>query len=193
MRLMNALNRTAIPVAALRHSDGDLGRCPDAERTPFRVTVVHSNTEGTIAALRTAEGLATGLGAELVLLWAEEIPFQYSLRDLPVPMEMLERQLQKVVYLSGVREHGVITQLLLCRDKYMSVPRALSAHSLVVIGKGNHWWWRPGRKMEEILRLAGHQVVPVTAPRLKVFWRHWNWELLFIRSLTNLPARRVGL
>jgi hypothetical protein len=189
---MNVLCRTVNRVGVLRHSDGNLGCCPDSERAPFRVTVVHTSTEGTIAALRTAAELATGLGAELALLWAEEIPFQYRLHDLPVPIELLERQLQKVVYLSGVRENEVLTQLLLCRDKYTAIPHALSSHSLVVIGKSAVWWWRPQRKLEKILRAAGHQVVPVLAPRTTLFRTHWNWQIFFIRSFMNLAARRVG-
>jgi hypothetical protein len=189
---MNVLCRTANRVGALRYSDGNLGRYPDSERAPFRVTVVHTSTEGTIAALRTAAELATGLGAELALLWAEEIPYQYRLHDLPVPIEMLERQLQKVVYLSGIRESQVLTQLLLCRDKYAAVPRSLFSHSVVVIGKSAAWWSRPGKKLEMILREAGHQVVPVVAPRTSLFRGHWNWQILLIRLFMSLTARRVG-
>jgi hypothetical protein len=189
---MNALCRTADRVGALRYSDGNLGCCPDSERAPFRVTVVHTSTEGTIAALRTAAELATGLGAELALLWAEEIPCQYRLHDLPVPIEVLERQPQKIVYLSGIRESQVLTQLLLCRDKYTAIPHSLSSHSLVVIGKSAAWWSRPGKKLEMILREAGHQVVPVVAPRTSLFRGHWNWQILLIRLFMGLTARRVG-
>jgi len=190
---MNVLCRTANRAGVLRHSDGNLGCYSDSERTPFRVTVVHTSTEATIAALKTAAELATGLGAELALLWAEEIPLQYPLRDLPVPIEMLERQPRKVVYLSGVRERQVLTQLLLCRDQYTAIPHSLSSHSLVVIGKSAAWWSRPGKKLERILREAGHQVVPVAAPRTGPFRGHWNWQIVLIRLFMGLATRRVGI
>jgi len=189
---MNVLCRTANRVGVLRHSDGNLGCCSDSEPTPFRVTVVHTSTEGTITALRTAAELATGLGAELALLWAEEIPYQYRLHDLPVPIEILERQLERVVYLSGIRESQILTQLLLCRDKYTAIPHSLSSHSLVVIGKSAAWWWRPGKKLEKILREAGHQVVPVVAPRTSLFRGHWNWQIVLIRLFMGPTVRRVG-
>lgn len=54
------------------------------------MTVVHTSTQCTIAALRRAAVLANQLGAELTLLWAQEIPRQYALDDLPVPIELLE-------------------------------------------------------------------------------------------------------
>jgi hypothetical protein len=188
---MHALYRSANRHAVLRDSDGNLGRCLNSERTAFRVTVVHTSTEGTIAALRTAAGLAAGLGAELAFLWTEEIPVQFPLHDLPVSVELLERQVQKIVYLSGIRESQVLTQLLLCRNKYTSISHVLPAHSLVVVGK-SPGWWRQGRKIEKVLRASGHQVVPVIAPRTTLFTGHWNWQVFLIRSFMNLAARKVG-
>ena len=93
---MNALDHKHDRVTVFPHSGVYPSCFAHCEQTCLRVTVVHTSTQDTIAALKSAAALATELGAELTLLRAEEIPQQYALDDLPVPIETLERQLQKV-------------------------------------------------------------------------------------------------
>ena len=57
----------------------------------LRVTVVFTTAEGTIAALRTAAGLAKNLGARMALVVTEVVPFHFPLDHPPVSIEFLER------------------------------------------------------------------------------------------------------
>ena len=93
MRIVKTIYQGGNPNSELRHSFGAIRSDPNLHRLPLRVTVVHTTTEGTIAALRTAADLAKGLGAEVVLLSAEEVPPQFPLDKLPVPVDLLERRL----------------------------------------------------------------------------------------------------
>lgn len=75
--------------ADFEHVCGGVGCASNSGSLNLRVTVVHTTAEATIAALRTAARLAAGLGAELVLLSAEEVPLQFALAEIPVPVELL--------------------------------------------------------------------------------------------------------
>lgn len=162
-----------------------------SHRPPFRVTVVHTTSQATIAALRTAADLATGLGAEVVLLSTEEIPPQLPLDQLPVPVDLLERRLHRLVYASGIRGNEVIVQLLLCRNKFTFLRHALRPGSLVVIAESKHCWSRRNATLQHFLRYLGHQVVIVANPQTKCFRRDWDWEALVIRALLNFGSRRI--
>jgi hypothetical protein len=167
----------------------DLGfRC-----SPRRVTVVHTTTEGTIAALRAAADLAKDLGAEVVLLSAEEVPPQFRLDKLPVPVDLLERRLHRLVYASGIRGNEVVIQLLLCRKKFASLRRNLRPGSVVVMGENKHWWSRRSQKLQRFLKCLGHQVVFAASPRTKCFQRDWDREALVIRGLVTFGDRRTEI
>jgi len=164
VRIVKDVCQSADQNAGFEHACGRVGCTSKSGSLNLCVTVVHTTAEATIAALRTAARLAAGLGAQLVLLSAEEIPLQLALDRLPVPVELLERQLQGFVHASGIRGHEVAIQLLLCRDKYSSLPRALRPGSLVMIGESKRWWSRQNRKLRQFLKGLGHQVVSVTSP-----------------------------
>lgn len=177
--------------AGFERACGRVGCASNSGSPNLRVTVVRTTAEATIAALRAAARLAAGLGAELVLLSAEEVPLQFALAEIPVPVELLERQLQGFVHASGIREREVAIQLLLCRDKYSSLPRALRPSSLVVIGESERWWSRGSRKLQQFLKGLGHQVVPVASPRSKCFRSDRDWEILLMHALVNFGSRRI--
>jgi len=183
--------QTADHDPCFEHPCDIVGCASNSGSSNLRVTVVHTTTEATIAALRTAARLAAGLGAQLVLLSAEEVPLQFTLDKLPVPVELLERHVQGFIHASGIRGHEVTIQLLLCRDKYSSLQWALRPGSLVVIGESKHWWSRGSGKLQQFLKGLGHQVVPVASPRPKCFRRDWDWEILLMRALVNFGSRRI--
>ena len=193
MRIVKTIYQGGNPNSELRHSFGAIRSDPNLHRLPLRVTVVHTTTEGTIAALRTAADLAKGLGAEVVLLSAEEVPPQFPLDKLPVPVDLLERRLQTLVYASGIRGNEVVIQLLLCRNKFESLRRALRPGSVVVIAESKHWWSRRGQKLQQFLKCLGHQVVLVAVPRTKCLRHDWDWEALVIRGLVTWGSRRVEI
>ena len=188
---MDTAHARVTQTAELRNSFDAMGSDPHSDRPDFRVTVVHTTTEGTITALRAAATLAAGLGAELALLATEEVPLQFPLDKLPIPVDLLERRLYDLVCDSGIRESEVLIQLLFCRDKYVCLRRFLRPRSLVVVGRSKHWRSRRNRQLEHFLSYLGHQVVLVVSPQTTHSWRDWDWETFLIRVFANLSARRI--
>ncbi len=125
----------------------------------LRVTVVFTTAEGTIAALRTAGGLAKNLGARIALVVTEVVPFHFPLDHPPVSIEFLERRPINLVYESGIQAEEVSIEICLCRDQKQCLRQMLSPRSLVVIGGRRRWWCRRERKLEQLLRLLGHHVI----------------------------------
>lgn len=193
MPIVKTVHQDGNPSPELQHLFGGIGCNLGLRCLPLRVTVVHTTTEGTIAALRAAATLAKGLGAEVVLFSAEEVPLQFPLDKLPVPVDLLERRLHKLIYASGIRGNEVRVQLLLCRNKYASLRRALRPGSLVVIAERKHWWSRRTGKLQQFLKDLGHHVVLVGNPSTKCFRRDWDWEALVMRALVNFGGRRIEI
>ena len=81
----------------------------------LRVNVIATTEKGTIAALRTAAGLAADLGAQITLIGIEVVPRQLPLQRPPVPVAFLERKLYSLVHEAGILEKEVRIQLCLCR------------------------------------------------------------------------------
>ena len=190
---MKTVDNAADQTAELDDSFNGIGPGPNSKCHNFRVTVVHTTKNPTIAALRTAASLAAGLGAELALLSLEEVPVPLPLDNLPVPVELLEQRLYDMVCDAGIRESEVLIQLVFCRNKYASLRQTLAPRSLVVVGETNHSRSRRNRKLDKFLRNLGHDVVLVTSPRPKHFWCDWNWEAFLTRAFMNLGARRVEI
>jgi len=125
----------------------------------LRVTVVFSTTEGTLAALREAGVLAKNLGARILLVVPEVVPFAFPVDNPPIPVEFLERRQLALVSASGVETDEVSIQIYLCRNRKECLRKILNSPSLVVIGGRRRWWFARERKLEHYLRSLRHQVV----------------------------------
>jgi len=144
-----------------------IGAGRDAPR--LRVNVIATTEARTIAALRTAAGLATNLGAQITLIAVEIVPWHLSLHRPPVPVVFLERKLCGLVCKAGIVEEEVRIQLCLCRDQHDTLRKVVRPHSLVVTGGQNRWWSRRGRNLGKFLSGLGHQVIfAEAAPRTRL-------------------------
>lgn len=122
------------------------------------VTVIATNSGGTIAALRAAEKLAANLGASIALVKAQIIPFEFPLEDPPVSIDFLQRQLYGLVCEAGIEAEKITVHLWLCRDRFVGLRKILRPRSLVVIGGRKRWWSRE-KALERFLSQMGHRVV----------------------------------
>lgn len=141
------------------------------------VTVIATNSGGTIAALRAAEKLAANLGASIALVKAEIIPFEFPLENPPVSIDFLQRQLCGLVCEAGIEAEKIAVHLWLCRDRFVGLRKILRPRSLVVIG-GRRRWWSKEKALERFLSQSGHQVLfidPGAADSFEARSTPWSW------------------
>lgn len=133
----------------------------DAERdfSGLRVTVVATNRNGTLAALRMAGRLAANLGARLALVKTQIVPFQFPLEDPPVAVEFLEQQLRDLACEADIEVQEIVIQLWLCRERNETLRKVLPPRSLVVVGKSRRWWPIAEKRLGRFLSFLGHQVI----------------------------------
>lgn len=131
---------------------------PESE---LKISVVFTQVEPTLGALKHAGVLARNLGARISLLAPQVVPYPLPLDDSPVSPEFNERRFRVIAGQSRV-EAGV--EVCLCRDRMEALKALLKTRSLVVVGghKG-HWptaWWPSSEKrLVAGLRRAGHEVI----------------------------------
>jgi hypothetical protein len=68
----------------------------------LKVNVLATTEKATIAALRTATGLAANLGAEITIISAQVVPWQVPLENPPVAVALLKQKLCRLVYGAGI-------------------------------------------------------------------------------------------
>jgi hypothetical protein len=122
----------------------------------LEVVVLHTTIPATLCALRTAAGLADGLGARIRLLVPQLVPFALPLDSPPIARDFLERRFRTVASDVEVETH---VDIRLCRDQWTVLQSALRPHSLVVLGGRGSWWPSAEKRLAQRLRRAGHQVV----------------------------------
>ena len=122
------------------------------------MTIIATNSGGTIAALRSAEKLAANLGASIALVKAQLIPFEFPLEAPPVSSDFLQRQLYGLVSEARIEFERISVHLWPCRDRFVALRKILRPRSLVVIGGKKRWWSRE-KALERFLCQMGHQVV----------------------------------
>ncbi len=125
----------------------------------FEVVVIYTAVKPTLAALRTAGGLAQGLNGCIHLLVPQVVPFPTPLEQPPVQKSFTERKFRTIAEKSAVDTRVDIS---LCRDWEAAVLGGLKPRSVVVIATARRWW-RPTRehRLARMLRKLGHHVVVV--------------------------------
>ncbi|HTC93105.1 MAG TPA: hypothetical protein VK699_06605 [Terriglobales bacterium] len=135
---------------------GDYAAQPD---TPPRITVLYTNHEGTLAALRVAHDLARNLGFRVTLVMIRIVPFHFSLTRPHVPVDFLKQLQISVVSEAGIGAEEISVELYLCRDRKQCLQLVLAPHALVVIGGKKNWRMKQERKLERLLLALGYQVI----------------------------------
>jgi len=120
------------------------------------IAVIFTSVESTIAALKEAGALASGLGARITLLVLQVVPYPLPLESPQVPIEFSERRFRAIASQSPVE---TTVHIYLCRDKLETLTAALSPGSLVVLGGRKRWWPTREKKLAQQLRRAGHEVL----------------------------------
>ncbi|MBI4876094.1 MAG: hypothetical protein HY822_15765 [Acidobacteria bacterium] len=144
----------------------------------WEVNVLFTTAEPTLAALKTACGLARGLGAQVRFITTLAVPYPLPLSSPPVPVGFTEGQIRRLA--SGCSASTRV-ELYLCRDLRETLSGLLKPGSLVVMGVRQRWWGSREQRMAQWLRKNGHDVV-LAAPEKKGGVRTRIRDLLQFRS-----------
>jgi hypothetical protein len=125
----------------------------------FQVTVIATTPEGTVAALKTAAGLAQNLDAPITLALIEVLRPHLPLERPPFMVDFLEKRAFAMVSDAGIHEQAVTIQIWFCHNRKKCLRQALGPRSLAVIGGTRRWWHRDERKLEEWLSREGYPVI----------------------------------
>jgi hypothetical protein len=122
------------------------------------VFVIFTSTVGTLKALEKAGELARPLGAGIVVVAAQVVPYPLPLDRPPVPFEFVFRRFGEMV-----RQIPEKTQILayLCRDQLEALNQVLDPSFPVLIAIKRRWWPTREQRLARKLRRAGYDVISV--------------------------------
>jgi hypothetical protein len=96
------------------------------------------------------------LGARVVLLAAQPVPFPLQLDNAPVAIRWNEDRLREIANDSPV---DTAIRIYLCRNRIQTLRVVLQPGSLVIIGRRRCWWPTAEARMARELRRLGHEVI----------------------------------
>jgi hypothetical protein len=122
------------------------------------VSVIFTSCNLTVKALEKAAEMAKPLGANIVVVAVQAVPYSVPLDRPPVPMEFVMRRFEEAAsrYPEKIQVFGY-----LCRDPMEAFKRILNHHSPVVMGIRKRWWPTRDEKLSRRLRRAGYDVISV--------------------------------
>ena len=139
----------------MRERHGPPVESPASGQGPqLNVHVIFTNLKATRAALQTARELASDLGARIIVLVAQVVPYPLPLAEPPIPVAFTE---QALLRMAGEQDVETSIQVRLCRDRLQAIQEALRPHSVVVIGR--RWWSLGERILAWTLRRDGHHLI----------------------------------
>lgn len=136
--------------------------CLSDDGRKLDLKVIFTDLPRTAAALTTARNMARGLRARITLMVAQVVPYPLPLADPPVPLEFTRRLIEPMA-----EDADTAVEILLCRDRYETIRRALPPDSVVIVGAPKWRWWPScwfawERSLARMLRHDGRRVLVVT-------------------------------
>jgi hypothetical protein len=119
------------------------------EKPQLAIHVAYTSEPETMAALRHAAKLATGLGARLLVVAAQVVPYGVDLDQPPVRPEFTADRMLRLAAEAGVEAD---VHVVLCRDRMEGLESVLGTNAVVVAGEN---------KLTRQLKKRGHQVLLV--------------------------------
>jgi hypothetical protein len=135
------------------------GRGSPADRSAdgsLEVVVLHTTIPGTLASLKRAAELASGLAASIRLLVLTVVPYPLAIESPQVPASFTRRRFTTIACDARV---DTVVDIRLGRDQMIMMEAALKPGSVVVLERRRSWWPHPTRSLAKRLERLGHQVV----------------------------------
>ena len=135
--------------------------CPVQAITPERepgldIEVIFTSVEGTLVALTRAGKLAENLGARIVLVVPQIVPWPLPLESPPVLLEFQEARFREIASSSPVDIH---VHLYLCREPLNILGQVLKPRSLTVVAGRKGFWPTKEQRLTRTLKGMGHEVI----------------------------------
>jgi hypothetical protein len=119
------------------------------ETQPLAIHIAFTSEPETVAALRHAGKLAAGLGARLLVVAPQVVPYGVDLDHPPVNPEFTGGKMLRLAAEAGVEAS---VHVVLCRDRIKGLESVLGNHAVVIGGEN---------KLARQLRKRGHEVLVV--------------------------------
>jgi len=129
---------------------------PISPESGLAVFVVFTSINWTIKALEKAREIARPVGAKIIVVAVQVVPYPLPLDEPPVPMEFVIRRFEE-----KIDEFPERTQIspYLCRDLMEAFKRILNPRCPIVIGMQERWWPTRNQRLARKLRRAGYNVI----------------------------------
>jgi len=128
----------------------------EAADQKLNISVIFTSVESTLAALKEAGNLANSLGARIMLVAPQIVPYPLPLETPPVLIEFNENRFRVMASESPVETS---VQIYLCRDRFETLTSVLKPGSIVVLGGPRRWWPTKDQRLARRLRRAGYEVI----------------------------------
>jgi hypothetical protein len=125
----------------------------------LEVNVVFTDSQGSLAALKTAGALAHDLGTSTNLVAPQAVPYALDLDQPQISVDFTEQLLSDLVSQAVQGHLETNVRICLCRNRLETVLQVLKPNSLLVVGGGKRWWPTQEGLLARRLRSKGHQVV----------------------------------
>ena len=119
------------------------------EQPQLAVHVAFTSDRETVAALRQASQLASGLRARIVIVAPQVVPYGVDLDQPPVSPDFTAAKMLRLAEEAGVETD---VHVVLCRDRVKGLENVLGKHAVVIAGE---------KKLANQLAKLGHQVLMV--------------------------------
>jgi hypothetical protein len=122
----------------------------------LNISVVFTSVESTLIALKEAGNLANSLGASIMLVVPQVVPYPLDLETPPVLVEFNENRFRVLASQSPVETS---VQIYLCRDRFETLISVLKPGSIVILGGPKRWFPTKDERLARRLRRAGYEVI----------------------------------
>ena len=122
------------------------------------VYVIFTSINWTLNALQKAREIARPVGAAIVVVAVQVVPFPLPLDKPPVPMDFVIRRFEERA--EELPEKTKISAYL-CRDQMVALKRVLNRNCPVIMGVRKKIWPTRDKRLARKLRRAGYQVILV--------------------------------
>ncbi|MEO8096981.1 MAG: hypothetical protein ABI811_04725 [Acidobacteriota bacterium] len=129
---------------------------------PREFSVIFTNPQATLAAVRAISGLARQLSAHISIVDARVVPYPLALEHPAADVGFLRRS---ALMLALRASEDVDVQIHFCRDRAVTLNAVLKEDAIVVLAGRKRWWQTAEQRLARMLQ-HGRRTVFLVYPTL---------------------------